>query len=370
MRFIPRPLLAGLLLAALLGMPAGAHAQFRYGANPGSGFDYAQTQAVANCAADRSAFRYSPVVGGGGFWPYPIQDPVNGFLTGAADVINASGQYEIQHQQANLTRQQVKSAHIDNRRKMFDELRYEKENTPTQWQRQQEDFREQVMQARNNPPDTEIWSGGALNLLLQNIRNYESQMGLRGALIPLDPDTLKHISLGTGTVTGSSTMLNNGGKLRWPPELDDSRFDDERKSINELFMKATQEAAGPEGLSGRTMSALNKSLDELQDSIDGAITDMSPSDNIRAKSFANEVTRSARLLRDPNIAKQINGDWAAKGNTVGELVENMNRTGQKFGPAGPADRPFYSSLYQSMLAYDSSLMAMASRAGTSPGLKP
>ena len=68
---------------------------------------------------------------------------------------------------------------------------------------------------------------------------------------------------------------------------------------------------------------------------------MSPSDNIRAKSFANEVTRSAKLLRDPNVAKQLNGDWAAKGNTVGELIDNMNRTGQKFGPAGPADRPYY-----------------------------
>ncbi len=356
-----RRTLAALLLSAALLAPAGARAQFRYGASPGTGYDYAQTQAVANAAAPQSSFNYSPYAG---YWPYNVQTPLNGFLTGSADVMNASGQYEIQHQQANMTREQVKSAHIDNRRKMFDELRYEKENTPTQYQRQLEDFQEQVNQARNNPPDTEIWSGGALNLLLQDIRNFETQAGLRGALIPLDPDTLKHISLGTGSATGSSTMLANGGKLKWPPELDDPHFDQSRKAINDLFMQAVQQA-GSEGVSGATVRELNKALDGLQDAIDAAINDMSPSDNIRAKAFANEVTRSAKLLRDPNIAKTLNGDWAAKGNTVGELIENMNKTGQKFGPATPADRPYYNSLYMSLLAYDSSLLAMASRAAPS-----
>jgi hypothetical protein len=358
---------AVLLSAILLAAPAVARAQFRYGASPGTGYDYSQTQVIANTAAPQCGFQYAPSAGG--YWPYPVQTPLNGFLTGSADVITSTGQYEISHQQANLTREQVKSAHIDNRRKMFDELRYEKENTPTQYQRQLEDFTEQVNQARNNPPDTEIWSGGALNLLLQDIRNYENLMGLRGALIPLDPDVLKHLSLGTGTTTGSSTMLANGGALKWPPELDDPRFDEERKSINDLFMKATQEAGSANGLSGGTMRDLSKSLDQLQDSIDGAINDMSPSDNIRAKSFANEVTRSAKLLRDPNVAKTLNGDWAPKGATVGELIENMNKTGQKFGPAGPSDRPYYNSLYMSLLAYDSSLMAMGSRLSASPGKK-
>ena len=128
---------------------------------------------------------------------------------------------------------------------MFDELRYEKENTPTQWQRQEEDRREQVKQARNNPPDTEIWSGGALNLLLEDVRIFETQMGLRGAMIPLDPDLLKHISLGTGTATGSSTMLTNGGKLQWPPELDDPRFDEERKTIKRCSCRPRRRRAAP-----------------------------------------------------------------------------------------------------------------------------
>ena len=93
---------------------------------------------------------------------------------------------------------------------------------------------------------------------------------------------------------------------------------------------------------------------------------MTPSDNIRAKNFADSVQKASKLFRNPNVAKQLNGDWAAKGASVAELIENMNRNGQKFGPAGPADKPYYSSFYLSLLQYDLSLASMASRYGPPP----
>jgi hypothetical protein len=375
MRRYCRPLLAAVLLGAVLALPTGARAQFRYGPNLGAGYGYNQTQAVAGAAAAGAAvgsragdFRYSP--GGDGFgwgWPYPYQTPLNGFLTGSADIINATGQYEIQHQQANLSREQVKSAHIDNRRKQFDEAAYEKANTPTLWQRQAEDRFEQLQQARNNPPSSEIWEGISLNILLDDIRQIQASTGLQGIPIPIEPDMLKHISVITGNARRSSTMFNDGGKLKWPVELDDPKFDESRKSINTLFLQATQEASGT-GLSGQTNRQLMAAIGQLKDGIDGAVNDMTPSDNIRAMTYANQVEASAKMLRDPNIAKQLGGESAPRGATVGELIANMDRNGQKFGPAGPADKPTYSSLYQSLLQYDLSLASMAQRA-SSPGMK-
>jgi hypothetical protein len=369
-----------LLALVVFALPAGARAQFRAGYFPGAGFDYGQTQAAAAVvgatAGANAAFRYSPYAYGWG--PYQYQTPTNGFLTGAADVMNASGQYMIQNQQANMGREQVKSAHIDNRRKMFDELRYERENTPTQWQRQAADRQEQLMQARTNPPLTEIWEGISLNLLLDDIRQIQASTGLRGAIIPLDPDILPHISLTTGSARQSSTMLANGGNLKWPPALDEPRFDETRKQITQLFAQATKEAGSPDGLDGQTRRQLKTAIDRLQNGIDDAVADMSPTDNIRAKTFANQVAASARLLDDPNVAKTINGDWAARGATVDELIANMTRNGQRFGPAGPADKPFYTSLYYSVLQYNLSLMQMARipmpsptpGAPPSPGLRP
>jgi hypothetical protein len=373
MRHFYRPLPAGLLLAAVLALPTGARAQFRYGPNAGAGYGYDQTQAVAGAACRNPGFNYTPAAAAWG--PYVIQDPVSGFLNGSASVMNAAGEYEIQHQQANMGREQVKSAHLDNRRKAFDEAAYERANTPTLWERQAEDQWQQLQQARNNPPDTEIWNGTSLNLLLANVRQTQATTGLRGALVPLDPDILPHISLITGNAQRSSTMLNNGGKLKWPPELDDPRFDGDRDEVSKLFAQAIQEAGGSDGLSGRTRRALNASLGKLHDAIDAATPDMTPSDNIRAMTYVNQVTASAKMLDDPNIAKQLSGEWAPRGATIGELVENMTRNGQKFGPAGPASKPYYSSLYQSMLAYDLSLARLVgplptARLTTVPGYLP
>jgi hypothetical protein len=370
MRRFPNPL--PLVLVALLALPHSARAQFRAGGS-GAGYGYGQTQATATVpgapAAAGGGFSYTPPPPGYG--PYQYQTPTNGFLTGAADVMNASGQYMIQNQQANLTREQVKSAHIDNRRRMYDQLQYEKMNTPTQWQRQAEDRQEQLMQARHNPPLTEIWEGISLNLLLDDIRQVQTATGLRGAMIPLEPDLLPHISLTTGSGRQSSTMLANGGKLKWPPEMDEPRFAESRTQISQLFAQATQEAGSADGLTGQTRRQLKAAIGVLQNAVDDAVMDMTPTDNIHAKVFVNKVEASARLLDDPNVAKTINGEWAPKGATVEELIANMTRNGQRFGPAGPADKPYYTSLYQSVLAYDLSLGQMGGPPPPpSPGTKP
>src|SRR5947209_12745570 len=102
MRYRSLILTAALALAA----PAAAPAQFAYTPSNNSGFT--QTQGMASVPAGGQApFAYSP-------WGYGYPatgaygNSYGGFLNGAAGVMSASGQYEISHQQANLTREQVK----------------------------------------------------------------------------------------------------------------------------------------------------------------------------------------------------------------------------------------------------------------------
>ena len=172
-----------LSLLGLLALPLAASAQFRAGYDPAAGYGYAQTQTIAGANSRPASCSYAPAAAAY-FGPYQRQTPMNGFLTGSADVMNATGQYEIQHQQGNLTKEQVKSAHIDNRRKMFDELRYEKANTPTLWQVQAERRYEQLQQARNSPQPSEIWAAIPLNLLLADVRQIQAGTGLRRRLDP------------------------------------------------------------------------------------------------------------------------------------------------------------------------------------------
>jgi hypothetical protein len=118
------------------------------------------------------------------------------------------------------------------------------------------------------------------------------------------------------------------------------------------------------------MRELAAALDGLQDEIGAAVGAMAPSDNVRARSYVTQLEKTAKMLRDPSVTNQLNGKWAPRGNTVGELVANMDRDGLKFGPAAPDGKPYYSSLYQSLVRYDCSLQAMASRPASTLRTRP
>jgi hypothetical protein len=64
------------------------------------------------------------------------------------------------------------------------------------------------------------------------------------------------------------------------------------------------------------------------------------------------------MLRDPNVANLINGRWAPRGNTVGELLDHMDQHGLRFGPATRADHPFYIALHGLLAQYNASLSAL------------
>jgi hypothetical protein len=350
-----------LLAAALaLAVPAAAPAQFN--PNPSPGFGFNQTQGMAGApVAGQAAFNYSPWG-----WGFPqtgaYGNSAGGFLNGAASVMSASGQYAINNQQANLIRQQVKSAHIDNRRRMFDELRYERENTPPLSANLEASRQEQVRQMLN-PQLTEIWSGTAPNVLLTNIQQIQLRYGLQGATIPLEPDVLRHLSLTTGTTPGSSGLLRDGGKLSWPPELQDDRFKDKREAVDKLLPQMVDQAMGS-GVTGQSIRQMEGLVAGLVDEVTAAVDSMTPSDNIRAMRYVQQLRDATKLLRDPNAAKSLGGGaWQAQGNTVSELVAFMTSKGLRFAPAARGDEPFYTSMHRSLVAYNSSLEQFMSSPG-------
>jgi hypothetical protein len=355
-----------LLTAALaLAVPAAAPAQFAYTPSNNSGFS--QTQGVAGAPAGGAPFAYSPW--GYGYpatWGYG--NSVGGFLNGSASVMSAAGQYEISHQQANLGREQVKSAHIDNKRKMFDELRYEQENTPPLSANLEKSRQEQVRQMMN-PQLPEIWSATAPNVLLTDIQQIQLRTGLQGATIPLEEEVVKHLSLTTGTMPGSSGLLKDGGKLHWPPELQDDRFKADCEAVDKLLPQMIEQAKTSDGVSGKSIREMERLTNSLVEKVTAAVDDMTPSDNIRAMKYVQELTASTKLLRSPDIAKTLGGAWQAQGNTVGELVAFMTSKGLKFAPASRGEEPYYTSLHRSLVAYDSSLQGLMLSPGSRPELR-
>jgi hypothetical protein len=332
-----------LVAVALLGSrPRVAQAQY---------FRAAPTQAAYNAGAAQGAnagFQVG-VLNSPYYGPGLYQEGLGSYLSGGADVISAQGQYLIQEQDAKLKEQEVKQSRIDTRRKSFDQWMYERAVRPTL-----EDERERsrilnLRRARNDPPASEIWSGQALNALLLALQQMQIQ-GRQGASTPIDPSILQKINVtGQGTV-GSLGLLRNDGQLRWPLTLRTSAFKPEVSKMDELGRKAFSQASAGQ-VDADTIVAMNETLDKLYAQLKRNISKVSANEYIKSKRYLNDLESTIKVLDDPNVSSYATRKWAAKGNSVGELVAEMTRQGLKFAPATPGDEAAYVALHSAMVAY-------------------
>jgi hypothetical protein len=357
-RFFGVPL-AGLALLGLVGTgvrgqaPQGQQGQagnFRLAPLP-------QDQSAPNIAVINSAPQFqagfqppvlsTPFYGTGYYNPY--YSPLGGYLSGVADIYSSIGQAMISEQQAGVVREQKRQAQIDTRRRNFDEWLYERDRTPTPEDDRERARIEQIRRSRNDPPISEIWSGIALNQLLTTILQTQSRRG-PGPTIPLDEDTVRHLNVTSGATTGSVGLLRDGGKLRWPLPLAGAAYQTDRKRVDELAPLAYQQAASgqvqPEVLQGMIDSANN-----LNALVSRNVADLTPKEYSQAKSYIRELNGTIAALQDPSVANYITRKWAPKGNTVGEVVNEMNRQGLKFAPAVGGDEAAYLAMYRGLVAY-------------------
>jgi hypothetical protein len=345
-----------LAVALLLAAGAGAaRAQFFY--SPRGSFLARRTQAAAFALGAQGGFYGGNPYFGFGFNPYyysVLANPYGGYLNGVANVTEANGQYEVLLQQAKSARQQVIGQVIDNRRKLFDELKYERENTPSA-----EDLREQeqhmmLRRARNDPPSSEIWSGQALNSLLQSILKIQGTQELTGADVPLEQDTLNHINVNTGATLSNVSMFQGGKKLQWPLVLRQGRFSLNRETINELVPRVlTAKASGRDD--DEALTGLLQAVENLRTQVKNSVEELGPSDYVRAMRYANQLSDAVKTLPEPEADNYLSGKWAARGKDVGELIDNMKKNGLKFGAVTPGQEAYYNSLYQSLRQYENSL---------------
>jgi hypothetical protein len=313
-------------------------------------------QSSDNAPAARASFRSMPVMSS--YFPpspfpyypgYGYYDPYGGYLSGAADVINAQGQFMMSTQQAYLQREQVRQARLENRRRTFDEYLYEREHRPTLEDERERARLENLRRSRNDPPITEIWSGKALNDLLLAIQQQQAK-GQRGPTVPLDEETLKNINVTTGANSGSLGVLRDNGRPHWPLELTRPAYEAERRRLDDLAAKAYSQAASG-AVDPSVLQEMTSAVDSLQTRLRQNVADVSPSDYMKARRYLNDLDGAIRVLQDPNASKYANGKLAAKGGTVSDLVTEMGSKGLRFAPAVAGDEGAYVALHRALVSY-------------------
>jgi hypothetical protein len=278
---------------------------------------------------------------------YSYPDPYSGFLRGAADVINADGKFRINNQQANLLREQVKGAHIENRRRAYDEFLYERANQPTWLDDLERQRKLDLRYALNNSSGAEILGGITLNTLLDSLKQMQAA-GVKGSDVAIDEDTLKKINVTTGAGANAG-LLKNDGRLTWPIALTGFEFDEGRKNIERNVQTAVSEAEKHGKVDPARLKNLMADVDRMNERLAEQIGGMTPSQYIDARNYLRLLGDALKALSQPDAASYITGQYAAKGKTVGDLVRNMS--GLRFAPATPGDERAYRDLYEKLVAY-------------------
>jgi hypothetical protein len=302
-------------------------------------------------SAQAQFFNYAPGVTPYGYgWGVPYLGAAGGYLEGASSVINASGNLQIQTQEAKAMQEQLKQEKLKTRRQTFDQYRYEQMHTPTPEELKRAQQEEQLRRSRNDPPLTEIWSGKALNDLLKDLQQLPTTDSAYATSMLLDPAILQHINVTNGTTASGSTKLLRDAKIVWPLPLKAKRFDAERKQIDELLPMAVKQARGGSA-DGDTLENLIGAVKSLKNSLRQQVADIPSTDYIRAKRCVTELEDATRVLQDPNVANYFN-KWTARGKDMTELVKNMTQQGLQFAPANNGDQAAYTALHRLMVNYD------------------
>lgn len=336
------------LAAGIFALPAGA--QFNGGSGaagpppmPPGGMNPAAMGAYGG------AYGYGPTT-----WR---QTPYEGYMNGAANITTANAEYQKTIQEAKLLKQKAARSSLKTRRATLEERKYELDQMPDPEEQRQKEMQRSLQRARNNPPQTEIWSGVALNALLGAIKDGQSH-GLTGPEVPLSYEVLRHINLTTGTTYGGVGLLREGGKLTWPAALRQPAFDVERKKIDEQMQKAVPQAYGGQ-VDVSLLDGIGQSIKDLQKAIDSRADVLSPDQFIQASRYTRELKSSYQVLQQSDVSKYFKPSWTPQGSTVADLVKQMTQQGLRFAPATSGDESYYTTLHRALVDYDIGIAKLA-----------
>jgi hypothetical protein len=272
-------------------------------------------------------------------------------MQGAANLTVANAQYQLTTQQARIVREQANRENLATRKATLQEQQYESQ----QWQQQydpnamrQRDIEHALRSSMNDPPKAEIWSGDALNALLQNIQKAQAS-GVAVPPVPVPPDLLAHINVTTGTTYQGVGMLKNLTRFNWPQALRGGAYKMQREEIEQMCRTAVDQVKSG-NVDADLLDKLNEAVKNLGEQVDAAAAQITPTQLVQSMRYVRELKQSFKVLQDPNVADYFS-KYKAQGGTVDQLVQNMSGQGLKFAPAAPGDEPSYTALHTDMVAY-------------------
>jgi hypothetical protein len=227
---------------------------------------------------------------------------------------------------------------------------YERKNTPTFEEDRQFFTNQQLQRSLNNPPETEVWSGQALNDILADLAKLGPGKA-QGANVPLDEDIVRHLNLTPVNGNANAGLLKNDTRLTWPLALRGEEYKADRDLINALAPEAVHQAVNGRVDAG-TLKELGAAVARLRQRLTANVRELTTNQYADASRFLGYLDDAIRVLGRPDAGDYFTRKYAAQGKDVAELVKSLTARGLHFAPATPGDEAAYLAVRRALANYD------------------
>jgi hypothetical protein len=218
---------------------------------------------------------------------------------------------------------------------------------------------------RDNPTESDIMRGDALNVALDEITNPKVYVkALSGASTKFAGNMIRELPFqyASAALTTSFDDLTQNG----PPELlKSSEFDADRTALRELRPKLREQAESGEKIDPALIAQAKKLIKSMDATLKGNPDKFTRGSNDfrAADNFLKAAYGLVTMLESPAIDVLLSGVENRPNTTVGDLLGFMNAFNLRFGNAKtPAQRMAYSNLYPVL----DSLRDQVAQAGLEP----
>jgi hypothetical protein len=269
-------------------------------------------------------------------------------LSGSADVSRAYGDVIVQQENARILREKANQAKIETKRKAFDQMMYERENTPTYTEELTKEKGQILNRMMNFPTPGEIANGRALNTMLPYLQSLSLQ-GTQGPPVPIAQSLVNQLNIAGGTGSGTSVgMLRDGGHVEWPIGL----MGPQQKNLDKLLPEAVNATASGR-LTPKLMKEVRTEMTAMRQRMRTQLQkeEIETSSYLQAIEFYNSLESSVNALQRPDARKQLGGGFSPRARNVQELIDFMTDNGLRFAPASPGDEPAYRAVHDAFVRY-------------------
>jgi hypothetical protein len=277
-----------------------------------------------------------------------------------SSVMRAQEQWLIATEVANLMAEDVARARAANSGSQSDLQLYVRALTPSVDAERQRVLRQQVLRALNDPPEGEIVSGHALNVLLADLVRRAKEGELAGPAPEFASDIGAHLNLTKGT-SGSADLLKDAGRLSWPVGLAGPAYRAERELWDSRLPEAVSQATAAGEIDARTLGELRGALEKMKKQLAADVRTQKPSLYIEGRRYLGEMADALRALSQPEAGEAFRASRDFVGRDGADLVRFMSARGLRFGPARAGDEGAYRVIHRA-LAGMASVAAGASAA--------